>query len=84
MGRLSERITTSEFGSSRSIGPRVKLPTGRFRNFITARGKYGPTLPGGGYPKPPPFNNQDVRIDTQAPVNMADKASKVIEKITPK
>jgi hypothetical protein len=81
MGRLSERISSGEFGATRSVGPRIKLPTGRFRNFITQGGKFRTKLPPA---PPPPFINQGVRIDKQAPVSMADKASKVIEKITPK
>jgi hypothetical protein len=84
MGRLGERITSSAFDVTRSIGPRVKLPSGRFRNWINTHGKYGPKPPGGSFQPPPPFINQGVRIDKQAPVNMADKASKVIEKISPK
>jgi hypothetical protein len=84
MGRLGERITSSEFDSPRTLGPRVKLPTGRFRNWITTRGKTGPKPPGGSFQPPPSFINQGVKIDAQQPVSMADKASKVIEKITPK
>jgi hypothetical protein len=83
MVRLSERNTSSDFGSGLTFGPRIKLPTGRFKNPANSQRKGGQKLLPA-QQTPPPFINQGARIDKPEPTNMADKASKLIEKISTK
>jgi hypothetical protein len=81
MGRLGERITSSAFESPRALGRRVKLPTGRFIDSV--KNKSGRRIKVPNEP-PPPFINDGVRLDQPEVKTMADKASKLIEKLTPK